>query len=206
MLKLASATDPAWGHAAADHLDEILLDHAHCEKKAAGVAVTLLFRAPERAGWMGPLSALAREELGHFEAVLVELSRRGQAFRRQRPSAYAGRLRAAIRPREPEQLLDGLLCSALIEARSCERLGLLAEALPEPRLADFYRGLCRAEARHHGLYVELACDVAPRAVVAARLGELAAHEAGVLADARREARLHSRAPRARHAGGTGAGP
>jgi tRNA-(ms[2]io[6]A)-hydroxylase len=196
MLKLASATDPAWAETVAGHLDEILLDHAHCEKKAAGLAVTLLFQAPDRAAWMAPLSALAREELGHFEAVLAELERRGQVFRRQRPSPYAGRLRARMRTGEPERLLDLLLCSALIEARSCERLGLLADALPDPRLADLYRALRTAEARHHALYVELACDVAPRAAVAGRLAALADHEAAVLARAPREARLHGRAPRA----------
>jgi tRNA-(ms[2]io[6]A)-hydroxylase len=91
--------------------------------------------------------------------------------------------------REPERLVDTLLCSALIEARSCERLGLLAEALPDAALARFYASLRAAEARHHGVYVELACQVAPRATVAARLAELAAHEAEVLASAC-EPRLH----------------
>jgi tRNA-(ms[2]io[6]A)-hydroxylase len=78
----------------------------------------------------------------------------------------------------------------LIEARSCERLGLLAEALPDPALAGFYRSLHAAEARHHALYVELACHAVPRAVVAARLAELAAHEARVLAELPPLARLH----------------
>ena len=75
MLRLAVDTDPAWGAFAAGRLDEVLLDHAHCEKKAAGAAVTLLFRYPERATLQEPLAALAREELGHFEAVLGELAR-----------------------------------------------------------------------------------------------------------------------------------
>ena len=189
MLKLASETPAAWTVRALAALDEVLLDHAHCEKKAAGVALTLLFQYPERASFQAPLAALAREELAHFEAMLALLAQRGIAFRRQRPSAYAGRLRTAVSAREPARLVDTLLCSALIEARSCERLGLLADALPDAALARFYASLRAAEALHHGVYVELACEVAPRDAVAARLAELAAHEADVLAGAH-EPRLH----------------
>lgn len=190
MLKLASATDPAWAARMAADFDEVLLDHAHCEKKAAGVAVRLIFQYPQHGFLMAPLSALAREELAHFEEVLGWLEKRGLRFARQRPSAYAGRLREAVRPKEPDRLLDMLLCCALIEARSCERLGLLAGALDEPALGHFYAGLQRAEARHHGLYVDLACQLVERSVVAARLTELAEHEARVLAAAPVEARLH----------------
>lgn len=190
VLKLASETPPAWTSFALAHLDEILLDHAHCEKKAAGNALTLLFQYPERASLQAPLAALAREELSHFETMLGVLARRGIAFGRQRASAYAGRLRSAVSAREPGRLLDTLLCSALIEARSCERLGLLADALPEGELARCYAALRAAEARHHGLYVELACEVAPRERVAARLAELAEHEARALGASPRVARLH----------------
>src|SRR4029450_12507128 len=93
VLKLASDTSKGWAAAALAHLDEILLDHPHCEKKAAGGALTLLFQYPERASFQAPLAALAREELAHFETLLAVLAERGIAFRRQRPSAYAGRLR-----------------------------------------------------------------------------------------------------------------
>jgi tRNA-(ms[2]io[6]A)-hydroxylase len=196
VLRLASRTEPAWTAHALAHLDEILLDHAHCEKKAAGAALTLLFQYPDQAALQAPLAALAREELAHFEAVLARLAERGLAFRRQRAGPYAGRLRSASAAREPARLVDALLCAALIEARSCERLGLLAGAIAEPPLADFYRSLHAAEARHHALYVELACEVAPRAAVAARLAELAAHEARVLAETPALPRLHGGAPAA----------
>lgn len=195
MLKLATATAPGWGAYAARHLDAILLDHAHLERKAAGMAVTLLFQSPDVPAWQAPLAALAREELGHFEAVLGLLAERGLVFGRHRPSPYAGRLREAMRRDEPGRRVDALLCSAVIEARSCERLGLLAEALGDaPRLAAFYRGLRAAEARHHGVYVELACAVAPRDAVRARLAELCAHEAEVLRRAPVAPRLHDAAP------------
>ena len=191
MLSLASTTGRAWVERACAHLDEILLDHAHCEKKAASTAVSLLFKYAERRELLVTLSQLAREELGHFEQVLAELAARGFAFRHQVPSPYAGQLMKAIRAREPERLVDTLLCSALIEARSCERMRLLAEALDDPELAGLYRGLLAAEARHHRTYVELATAVAPEAEVQARLRELARHEAAVLASAPPIARLHA---------------
>lgn len=191
MLALASSTEPAWAERVRKDLDEVLLDHAHCEKKAAGTAVSLIFRYPDQPGLLGPLSRLAREELGHFEEVLERLAERGLVFRRQRPSPYAGRLHRLVRADEPERLLDTLLCSAVIEARSCERLGLLAEALEgEPELAAFYRSLRAAEARHHAVYVDLACQLAPGREVRRRLQEIAAREAEILALGPPLARLH----------------
>jgi len=191
MLRLRSTTGGAWLGRALAHLDEILVDHAHCEKKAASTAVSLLFKYPDRQALLAPLSRLAREELAHFEEVLAALAARGIRFRHQVPSPYAAGLRRAVRSREPERLLDTLLCAALIEARSCERLGLLTGALDDAALAALYRGLLAAEARHHQTYVELATTVAPQSEVYARLGELAAHEAAVLAAAPPLARLHT---------------
>ncbi|HEY8153475.1 MAG TPA: tRNA-(ms[2]io[6]A)-hydroxylase [Myxococcota bacterium] len=191
MLELAAATDPAWAPRALAHLDELLVDHAHCEKKAAGTAVQLLFRYPQHAALLAPLSKLAREELVHFEQLLALLAERGLAFGRHRASPYAGRLRERERTREPERLLDTFLCCSLIEARSCERFGLLADAAPEPALADFWARLLDAEARHHGIYLGLARRIAPEAEVMARLRELAEHEAAVLAEAPFSAHLHS---------------
>src|SRR5437867_7837417 len=191
MLSLASTSDRAWAERACAHLDEILLDHAHCEKKAASTAVSLLFKYAERRELLVTLSQLAREELGHFKQVLAQLAAHGVAFRHQVPSPYAGQLMKAMRAREPERLVDTLLCSALIEARSCERMRLLAEALDDPALASLYRGLLAAEARHHETYVDLATRVAPETQVRARLRALAAREASVLAAAPPLARLHT---------------
>jgi tRNA-(ms[2]io[6]A)-hydroxylase len=191
MLNLAAPTDPAWAEGAAGALDEILVDHAHCEKKAAGMAVQLLFRYPQHDFLLEPLSRLAREELAHFEEVLRLIRRRGLAFRRQKPSPYAGRLREALRTSEPGHLVDTLLCCALIEARSCERFQLLAEAVEDPELAAFYGGLLAAEARHHRVYVELAGRLEPEDDVKTRLLELATHEAAVVARGSDEPRMHS---------------
>lgn len=191
MLRLATETDAAWTRRALAGIDEVLLDHAHAEKKAASGALTLIFRYPDQPELLQPLSALAREELEHFEGVLAHLERRGVAYGRQRPSPYAGRLQEVVRSFEPARLVDTLLVSALIEARSCERFGLLAETLDDPKLAALYRGLLASEARHHALYVELAERVEERPRVRARLAELAEHEAQVVAEAPPWPRLHT---------------
>ena len=198
MLHLASQTASAWAHEALEHLEEILLDHAHCEKKAASTAVGLLFRYPEKSALLAPLSRLAREELVHFEQVLGELEQRQIPFQRQLPSPYAGRLFEAVRKSEPERLLDTLLCCALIEARSCERFTLLADSLADESegngdrsLALFYRGLLESEARHHGSYCRMAEAFASKEGVAARLAELAEHEAAVIQQGPPMARLHA---------------
>ena len=191
MRILAAATDGAWVQRALADVDEILVDHAHCEKKAASTALSLLFRYPERAGLLVPLARLAQEELGHFAEVVEMLEARGVGLRHQVPSSYAGALMAAVRPTEPERLVDTLLCAALIEARSCERMQLLADALTDDRLVTLYRGLLRAEARHHATYVRLAAAVEDSDAVDARLAELAQHEAAVIASATPRPRLHA---------------
>lgn len=182
MLHLAQATDPSWITRALAHVDEILLDHAHCEKKAASTAISLIFRYPEFPPLMVPLARLAREELAHFEEVIDVLRARGGEFRRIPPSPYAARLTSAVRTHEPARLLDTLLCCGLIEARSCERMTLLAAALDDPALKKLYRGLLACEARHFGTYLDLARELGlvPEEELTRRLHELAAHESAVL--------------------------
>src|SRR5947199_10106589 len=191
MLSLASTSDRAWVQRACAYLKDILLEHALGEKQAVSTARSLLFTYAERRELLAPHARLAREELGHFEEVLGHLAARGIAMRHQRPSPYAGDLMRAIRAREPDRLVDTLLCSALIEARSCERMRLLADALDDRALVALYSGLLAAEARHYETYVELATAIAPEARVRARLRELARHEAAVLAAAPPLARLHA---------------
>ncbi|MCA9656735.1 MAG: tRNA-(ms[2]io[6]A)-hydroxylase [Myxococcales bacterium] len=196
MLHLASETDPAWTRRALENLDAILLDHAHCEKKAASTALSLIFRYPERPALMLPLSRLAREELAHFEEVVGVLRGRGLEFRRQRPSPYASKLMEIVRKQEPLRLLDTLLCCAMIEARSCERMQLLGEALGEvgeAGLAKLYRGLLASEARHFNSYVDLArgLGLVSEEALRERLAEVAAHEAAVIAEAPPVARMHN---------------
>jgi len=192
VLGLASDTSPAWTERASACIDDVLLDHAHCEKKAAGAALRLLFRYPQHRFLQEPVARLAREELGHFERVLAVLDARGVRFARQKPSAYGGRLHALVRGREPEQLVDLLLVSALIEARSCERFRMLSRATAlDAGLRALYAELLASEARHHQLYVDLATRLAPPACVRARLRELARAEARILEEHAPLVRLHS---------------
>ncbi|MCB9685435.1 MAG: tRNA-(ms[2]io[6]A)-hydroxylase [Alphaproteobacteria bacterium] len=192
MLRLASETEPGWVRGVSAHLPDLVLDHAHCEKKAASTAINLIFRYQHDVALMPVLSELAREELSHFELVLALMERRGWRFGPQEPSAYAKRLHAAVRSAEPHRLIDTLLVCSLIEARSCERMRLLSEELDDPELAAFHRDLLASEARHHATFVDLAIERAGREPVLARLAELAEHEAAVLRELPREPRMHSR--------------
>ncbi len=195
MLNLAVPTDPAWLARVLPVLDEVLLEQAHLEKKAASAALRFMFRYQEHAIIQEPLSALAREELEHFELVLRHLDRRGVPFRPQEASPYASELQQVVRGREPERLLDSFLVSAVIEARSCERMQLLAEGLVDvdPELAAMYRDLVACEARHHGIYLQLGKDIFGGDAVRARLQEIAAFEGELQERLRRDAlaRFHT---------------
>jgi tRNA-(ms[2]io[6]A)-hydroxylase len=195
-LLLPFATPPAWAAAAARHLPELLVEQAHLEKKAAACATTFLFRVPSDPETQRAVSALAREELVHFERTLRLLAARGIPFEPQPPSRYADRLKAALAGTMPQRLVDELLVAAIIEARSCERMALLADALgaAAPDVAAFYGDLVAAEARHGPLYVDVAARIQPRAAVQARLRLLAEHEAAVLRALPWSPRLHGGLP------------
>ena len=188
---LAAPTPAAWVDAACEHWRELLIDHANCEKKAASSALALIFAYPEDTALTSALSRLAREELRHFEQVSQLMRRLAVPFERQRPGRYATGLRAALRSHEPLRKLDLMLSSALIEARSCERFGLLAPRLAEP-LGGFYSALVRTEARHFELYLRFAARAADsEACWQARLGELAVIEAELITRPDETLRFHS---------------
>ena len=170
---LAAPSSAAWLEAACARPDLLLIDHAHCERKAAGVALQLMFRYPSDVALAEALSPLAREELEHFELVVALLQRRGIALRPLPAPAYGATLAAAVRRQEPERMLDSLLVAGLIEARSHERMALLAAYGPDGELRALYGELLASEARHFGLYWVLAEGRYGRAVTMARLEELA---------------------------------
>jgi tRNA 2-(methylsulfanyl)-N6-isopentenyladenosine37 hydroxylase len=186
---LRAPTPAQWIEDALTHWQELLVDHASCEKKAASTALALLFAYPEDGTLATALSRLAREELRHFEQVLRLMRSLGVPFRRLRPGRYAQGLRAAARRSDPGRKLDLLLVSALIEARSAERFALLAPRLPPP-VARLYADLGTAEARHFVLYVDFARERAPQHWQE-RLGELAACEAELVTSPERVLRFHS---------------
>ena len=188
---LKHPTSWAWVEQAIAHLNVILLDHSHCERKAAGVALNLMFRYPSNTQLVRQLTAIAREELEHFDQVNQWLERRGIPLAPLNGPPYGAGLKALIRRAEPERLLDSLLVSGLIEARSHERFGLLATHCPDQELAKFYRGLMASEARHYGIYWVLADTYFERDVVTQRLDELATQESELLLTLHPEPRIHS---------------
>ncbi|MBF2072096.1 tRNA-(ms[2]io[6]A)-hydroxylase [Fischerella thermalis] len=188
---LKQPTSSAWVEQAISNLDIILLDHAQCERKAAGVALNLIFRYPSNAKMVRELTKIAREELEHFEQVNQWLEDRNIPMRPLTPPPYGAGLKAQIRSKEPDRFLDSLLVSGLIEARSHERLGLLATHCPEPKLAKFYHGLMASEARHYGTYWVLADTYFLREIVTKRLEELAIIESELLVNLHPEPRIHS---------------
>lgn len=188
---LQQPTHPDWIDQALQNLDTILLDHSHCERKAAGVAVNMMFRYPSYTKLVRTLTAIAREELEHFELVNQWLDRRDIPMAPLPAPPYGSKLSAQVRRDEPERLLDMLLVSGLIEARSHERLGLLAQHLPDPELAKFYRSLMASEARHYGAYWVLATTYFEVDVVTTRLQELAMVESELLATLHPHPRIHS---------------
>ncbi len=191
MLNLQSATHERWLRQVGEHLDQILIDHAHCEKKAAGTAMNLLVAYIENQDLCRAMTEIVNEELAHFHLVIDLLNRRGIRFRRQTPSQYGRRLNDLVRKQEPQRAVDKLLVAGLIEARSCERFDLLRKHIQDRELADFYDSLFESEARHHSTYVRLAKHYASDDVVHARLKELAAEEARIIAEGEELPRMHS---------------
>jgi tRNA 2-(methylsulfanyl)-N6-isopentenyladenosine37 hydroxylase len=189
---LLAPTPPAWMEAAAGRWRELLNDHAQCEKKAASTALALMFTYPEDRHLSTRLSRLAREELRHFEQVQRLMSQLEVPFERQRPGRYAAGLRVLLRTADPGRKLDLLLTGALIEARSCERFGLLAPRLPA-EVAGFYEQLARSEARHFEEYLELAREAAPMQWQG-RLRQLALQEAQLATAPDEQLRFHSGPP------------
>ena len=188
---LAAPTSAAWLAQAIAEPELVLIDHAHCERKAAGAALQLMFRYPGEEGLAEVLSPLAREELEHFEQVLQLLQRRGIALRPLEAPPYGATLTQQVRRQEPWRMLDSFLVAGLIEARSHERMALLAEHSPDPELRALYGDLLASEARHFGLYWMLCVRRWPSEQVVQRLGELAAVETEILSSLHSQPRMHS---------------
>lgn len=156
---LACETPDLWIQAALANQDIMLIDHAHCEKKAASTAMRLMFRYVDRIDLLNKMSRLAREELIHFEQVLALMQSRGVVYDHMSPARYAGGMLKQVRTYEPGHLVDLLIVGAFIEARSCERFAKLAPFLDD-ELAKFYRSLLKSEGRHYQDYLGLAQDYA----------------------------------------------
>lgn len=191
MLHLQSESQARWLRQVDENLPEILIDHAHCEHKAAATAMSLFGSYIDCRELTREMTVIVQEELEHFHMVLDLLERRGIPFRKLRPGDYGRRLNQLIRPHEPDRAVDRLLIAGLIEARSCERFKLLRDHVTDVELRDFYGSLFESEARHHTTYVRLARLFQDQDRVRERLEELSSAEAAIIAEGNSLPRMHS---------------
>ena len=191
MLNLQVETPDRWLNQVDEDLDQVLLDHAHCELSAARTALNLMVAYVLYEPLTVEMTRIINEELDHFHQVLEQLNRLDIDLKRQQPGHYGKRLNALVRSEEPMRGVDRLLVAALIEARSCERFCLLRDHVRDPELADFYGSLFESEAGHYATYVQLAKDFMPSDIVDQRLDELASEEAQIILEGYSLARMHS---------------
>lgn len=187
---LHKPTPAAWIDVVMNDFDAVLIDHAHCERKAAASAMTLVSQYPAYDLLVRRLSALAEEELRHFRAVHKLIVGRGLHLSRDAGDPYAQLLLKHVRTSERERRTDRLLVNALIEARSSERLQLIADALPAGDVKEFYDGLATAERGHYRLFVTLAEEYEEADVVQKRLTEVAQAESAIMDQLPIEPRIH----------------
>jgi len=184
------ATPPQWVQGIVARFDDFLADHANCERKASALAMSLVTRYPQRTEIVPALIGVAREELEHFEQVYTIMRTRGVALVRDEPDPYVNALLAHMRHGRRHLLLDRLLVSSVIESRGAERFRIVAGALDDPALRDFYTGLWKAETKHGHQFVDMALRCHHAGEVYPRLAELLEAEAEIVCRLPWRASLH----------------
>ncbi len=192
MIKwLSSKTNSEWLTQALENPTEILIDHAHCERKAAGFAMQLIFRYFSESEISETLSPIAREELEHYERVIKILKKRGKKLIRLKAPPYGEKLSKNVRKNEPYRMLDSFLVAGLIEARSHERMSLLSVNSPDKEIRNLYSDLLKSEARHFSVYWKLAEKNFSSTEVRDRLKQLSEVESEILETLYPAPRMHS---------------
>ncbi len=181
MPALRYATPTEWTDTVIADFDTFLIDHAAAEKKAAGMAMSMLSHYPDREVLVSAMLDLALEEMTHFREVVKLMQKRGVILGADTKDAYVGQLRKLMRKGSEVYFMDRLVIGGIIEARGCERFGLIAKALPEGELKKFYTAITESESRHENLFIDLAHRYFPQAQVDARLDELLDAEADICA-------------------------
>jgi len=192
-LGLKLPTDPRWVNIAEKNIEEILVDHAYCEQKAASSCISLIVQFPDKSKLVNDLTPVVAEEWSHFERVLGQLKKRGYKLGRQRVDDYVKALNTiSIKGGSRDsQLLEKLLINALIEARSCERFRLLWKNLKDKNLSKFYHELMISEAGHYKNFLSLAKHYIPEEKVKVRWNELLKQEAEIMKSMKpRSDRIH----------------
>ncbi|OGS69701.1 MAG: tRNA 2-methylthio-N6-isopentenyl adenosine(37) hydroxylase MiaE [Flavobacteria bacterium RIFCSPLOWO2_12_FULL_35_11] len=192
MLGLKLPTDPRWVNIAEKNIDEILIDHAHCELKAASTANSLIMSFPEYSDLVTEMVALVKEEMSHFKMVHERLLKLDVILGHDRKDVYVNNLLKFF-PKggsRSTQLVHRLLYAALIEARSCERFRLLSENIKDQELAKFYRDLMASEANHYTLFLGFARKYGDREEVDKKWNDLLDFEAELMKDLGTQKTIH----------------
>ena len=182
VLRLQLPTDPRWVNIAEKQLEDILVDHAYCEQKAASSCISLIVQFSDKTELVEVLAPVVAEEWEHFERVLEEMKKRGFSLGKQRKDEYVIALQGVLKKggSRDQQLVEKLLMNALIEARSCERFKLLWKNLQDEDLQAFYYDLMVSEAGHYVNFIELAKKYAPEEYVRKRWSEFLDEEAKIM--------------------------
>ena len=183
-------TPAAWTEAVLSDFDSFLLDHATAEKKASGMAVSMLSHYPDRTELVTAMADLAIEELTHYREVLRWIHQRGLTTGPDQKDPYVGEFRKSLRQGREEYLLDRLLTASIIEARGAERFAMVAAALEVGPLKKFYQSIARSEERHFELFLALAHKYLKPVTVEQRWDELLDIEAMLVAQLPIRAALH----------------
>lgn len=193
ILKLQLPTDPLWvKNVVESNIQEILTDHAYCEQKAASNAITLIIQNPNYPEIVQEMAMLVQEEMGHFKRVHDIIIKRGYQLGKERKDDYVGELYKFIKPggARQTQMIDRLLFSAMIEARSCERFKVLSENINDEELSLFYHELMISEAGHYTMFLRLAKKYGGDIDVDARWKEFLAYEADVVKNYGKRETIH----------------
>jgi tRNA-(ms[2]io[6]A)-hydroxylase len=192
MLGLKLPTDPRWVNIVEKNIEDILIDHAYCEQKAASTAISLIVSFPEYTELVQEMIALANEEMSHFKMVYDKILEHGWTLGRDRKDDYVIALLKFF-PKggsRTTQLVHRLLYAALIEARSCERFRLLSEALEDKKLAQFYRKLMISEAGHYTMFLNFARQYGDRKEVDEKWEQLLEYEAEIMSNLSNKETIH----------------
>ncbi len=190
MLCLKNSTNRGWINSALADLGSVILDHAHCEKKAAATGLSLISSYPESRDISLAMSDLVEEEIGHYRAVIKLMESRDIPQGKDKGDPYVKQLLSNLRHNEPERMLDRLLTAGIIEARSCERLQILAAGIKDLQLQEFYKNLASTEAGHYVTFIKLAKLYFDEEKVKKRLDELCTIEAEIVSSLKNEPYMH----------------
>ncbi len=189
-FQLGVASSQNWLDCVITNFDQFLPDHASCEKKASGMAMSIISHYPDKPLLLKAMLSLAIEELAHFRDVMEIMMQKGLQATPDRRDEYVNQFQQAMSRGKEAYLMDRLLIASIIEARGAERFGLIAEALPEGELKQFYTHITESESRHYVLFLDLARQLCPPERIPDRLQELLTIEADIITRLPVRAALH----------------